>query len=61
MATCIYCGKGPAVGNNVSHSNRRTKRWLHANIQKVRAVINGSTRRISVCTSCIRSGLVGKP
>lgn len=61
MAVCYFCGKGPAVGMNVSHSHRRTKRWIRPNIQRVRAMIGGTPQRISVCTKCIRSGLVVKP
>jgi large subunit ribosomal protein L28 len=46
---------------NVSHSHRRTKRRWDPNIQRVRAVVNGSNRHINVCTSCIRAGKVTKP
>jgi large subunit ribosomal protein L28 len=60
-AVCDICGKKPAFGMNVSHSHRRTKRRWNPNIQKVRAVVKGSPRRISVCTSCIRAGKITKP
>ncbi|MEG0832262.1 MAG: 50S ribosomal protein L28, partial [Acidaminococcaceae bacterium] len=50
--------KGEAAGNNVSHSNRHTKRTWKPNIQRVRAVVEGSTRRLNVCTRCLRSGKV---
>ena len=33
---CEICGKGQVSGNNVSHSNRHTKRKWNANIQNVR-------------------------
>jgi large subunit ribosomal protein L28 len=46
---------------NVSHSHRRTKRRWDPNIQNVRALINGTPKRINVCTSCIRAGKVTKP
>jgi large subunit ribosomal protein L28 len=46
---------------NVSHSHRRTKRRWNPNIQRVRAVVNGSSKRLNVCTSCIRAGKVTKP
>jgi len=55
---CEICGKGPSVGNNVSHANNKTKRRWYPNIQKVKAVRNGAVKRINVCTRCIRSGLV---
>ena len=58
--TCDVCGKGPSVGNNVSHANNRTKRLWRPNLQRVRANLNGSVRRILACTQCIRSGKVLK-
>ena len=59
-STCEVCGKKPSLGMSVSHSHRRTKRRWNPNIQRVRAVVNGTTRRIDVCTSCIRAGKVQK-
>ena len=58
---CDICGKGPMVGNNVSHANNRTKRRFMPNLQKVRGVKNGRVTRMLVCTRCIRSGKVQKP
>jgi large subunit ribosomal protein L28 len=58
--TCQICGKGPAVGNNVSHANNRTKRILYPNLQTVRARVDGGNRRIRVCTRCLRSNRVEK-
>jgi large subunit ribosomal protein L28 len=58
--TCDVCGKGPSVGNNVSHANNRTKRRWRPNLQRVRATVDGSVRRILACTQCIRSGKVLK-
>ena len=55
---CEICGKGQVSGNNVSHSNRHTKRKFNANIQTVRVEENGTVTRKNVCTSCIRSGKV---
>ncbi len=60
-AVCELCGKRPGFGMSVSFSHRRTKRRWNPNIQRVRALVGGSSRRISVCTSCIRAGKVVKP
>jgi large subunit ribosomal protein L28 len=60
-AVCEVCGKHSSVGMSVSHSHRRTKRRWYPNIQRVRAIVGGSPRRLSVCTSCIRAGKVTKP
>ncbi len=57
---CSICGKGPAVGNNVSHANNKTRRRWLPNLQQVRARLNGAVRRIRVCTRCLRSGKVEK-
>ena len=59
-AVCDVCGKRPSFGMNVSHSHRRTKRRWIPNIQRVRAVVDGGTKRMDVCTSCIRAGKVEK-
>lgn len=57
---CDICGKGPAVGRNVSHAHNVTRRRFEANIQRVKAVIDGGVRRIRVCTRCLRSNRVVK-
>ncbi|HBQ20393.1 MAG: 50S ribosomal protein L28 [Deltaproteobacteria bacterium GWA2_38_16] len=57
---CDHCGKKPLVGNSVSHANNKRKRRTFPNIQTVRAVLNGSVRRIRVCTRCLRSGFITK-
>lgn len=55
---CEVCGKGTLAGNNVSHSNRHTKRAWKPNIQQVRAIVNESVKHVNVCTRCLRSGKV---
>ena len=57
---CEICGKKPSTGFNVSHANNKTKKVFKPNLQKVRAVDNGSVRNVKVCTRCIRSGAVKK-
>jgi large subunit ribosomal protein L28 len=57
---CEVCGKGPAVGRKVSHAHNVRPRRFEPNLQSVRAVINGATKRIRVCTRCIRSSKVIK-
>ena len=58
--TCEICGKHRSVGNTVSHANNKTKRTWSANLQSVRAKMDGGVRKILVCTRCIRSGRVQK-
>ena len=57
---CEICGKGQASGNNVSHSNRHTRRKWNANIQPVKVNEGGTIKRIKVCTKCLRAGKVNK-
>ena len=71
---CEFCGKRTRVGAAVSRRGLAkskggvgqkvtgvTKRTFKPNIQLVRAVINGETRRVKICTACIRSGKIQKP
>ena len=57
---CEVCGKHKISGCQVSHSNRHTKRTWKPNIQRVRAKVGGETKRIKVCTSCLKSGKVDR-
>jgi large subunit ribosomal protein L28 len=57
---CEICGKGPAVGRNISHAHNVTPRRFEPNLQRVRAIVNGGIRRIRVCTRCLRSNKVTK-
>jgi large subunit ribosomal protein L28 len=57
-ANCEICGKGPGFGHTISHSHIRTKRRFNPNIQRVRALVQGSPKRIDVCTSCLKAGKV---
>ncbi|MFQ6132988.1 MAG: 50S ribosomal protein L28 [Armatimonadota bacterium] len=57
---CDICGKGPRSGHNVSHSQRHTKRRFMPNLQRVRAVVNGSPKRVKVCSACLKAGKVQK-
>lgn len=55
---CEICNKGVVSGNNVSHSNRKSKRKWAPNVQRVRVIENGTPTRKYVCTRCLRSGAV---
>lgn len=57
---CEVCGKGPQVGNNVSHANNKTKRRWLPNLRRVRALHQGRVRHLMVCTRCLRSGRIVK-
>ena len=54
---CQISGKRPRVGNNVSHSNIKTKRKFYPNLQKKKFYIPEEDRWITVkvSTSVIRT------
>lgn len=58
--SCEICGKRPVVGRQHSHANNVSARRFEPNLQTVRAIVNGGTRRIRVCTRCLRSNKVVK-
>lgn len=55
---CYVTGKGPGTGNNVSHSNRKTRRKWGVNVQKVRILVDGKPKRVYVSTRALKSGKV---
>ena len=56
MAKCDFCGKDVSFGIKVSHSHRRSNRTWKPNIKRVKAVVNGTPKRVYACTRCLRSG-----
>jgi large subunit ribosomal protein L28 len=57
---CEICSKAPVFGHTISHAHNVTNRRWTPNIQRVKVRIAGKTRRIRVCTRCLRSGKVEK-
>ncbi len=55
---CSICGKGQTAGNNVSHSNRKTKRTFAANVQKVSYKKDDKVVTGYVCARCLKSDKV---
>ena len=62
MAKCEICEKSIAHGNKISiarsHVSRRTSRTFKPNLRRVKAIIDGNVKTISVCAKCLRSGKV---
>jgi large subunit ribosomal protein L28 len=54
---CQVTGKGPMVGNNVSHANNKTKRRFLPNLQSRRFWIEGENRwvRLRVTAHALRT------
>ena len=70
---CSICSKTSFMGNRIIrhglpkksggiglHTTGITRRRFKANIQQVKAVVDGSVRTVQVCTSCIKAGKVVK-
>ena len=53
---CAITGKGPMVGNSVSHANNKPKRRFMPNLRTVRVTLeDGTTRKIKVAASTLRT------
>lgn len=53
---CALCGKGrPMFGNNVSFSQRHTKRRWQPNVQRVTIRQGERMVRMHVCARCLRT------
>ena len=57
---CHSCGKGPAFGNSRSHSMVATRRRFEPTLQKVRIQDGAGSRRVYVCTRCLKANKVVK-
>jgi large subunit ribosomal protein L28 len=57
---CDVCGKGPAVGHRISHAHNLSKRRWLPNLVSMQAMVEGTPRRIRVCTRCLKAGKVTK-
>lgn len=53
---CYFCKKSSVKGNKVSKSNNRKKRRFKPNLQKIKIKENGQTKKVYVCTRCIKAG-----
>ncbi len=58
MAKCAICDKGVHFGNAVSHSHRKSSKQWKPNIRTVKAIVEGQSKKIHVCSKCLRSGKV---
>lgn len=55
MAKCEICGKKPLSGNNVSFSQRHTKRQWKPNVQKTTLLKDGRLQKVKICSRCLRT------
>lgn len=57
---CQVTGKGPVVGNNVSHSNRKTRRRFLPNLQTHRFWVEAESRFIKLRLSTSGMRIIDK-
>ena len=64
MAKCAICDKTQSNGNKLSitrsHISKRSPRTWKPNLRSVKAVVDGETKTIQVCSKCLRSGKVNR-
>ncbi len=58
MARCTICNKATVFGNSRSHAMNQANRPFKPNLKKVKIVVNGTVKRVNVCTRCLRSNKV---
>ncbi len=65
MRVCDITGKGKQYGNNVSFSQRHTKKVWNPNLQIKTIIVDGKKVRLKVSTQAIRTlkkkGLIPTP
>ena len=57
---CAVCGKGPLVGNTVSHANNKSKTRSLPNLRSVRINDAGEVKHVRVCTRCLKANKILK-
>jgi len=71
---CEFCGKRTETGNRITRRGLakakggvgrrvtgKSRRTFRPNVQRIRAKVGGSVRRVKVCTRCLKAGKVVKP
>ena len=58
--TCEVCGKTPVAGHRVSHAHNVSNRQFQPNLGAFARPSRAASKRVTVCTRCLRSGKVAK-
>jgi large subunit ribosomal protein L28 len=71
---CEFCGKGTRSGAQIARRGLpkkkggiglritgHTLRKFKPNVQRVRALVNGTATKVKICTRCLKSGRIVKP
>ena len=57
---CEVCGKTPLKSAKVTFSHKQNVHRQAPNLQNVNVVMNGSVKKITVCSSCLKANKVQK-
>lgn len=57
---CEICGKAPIKAAKITFSHKQIVHTQEPNLQSVKVKLNGTVKRIKVCTSCIKANKVQK-
>ena len=55
---CEICGKAPIKAAKLTFSHKQIVHTQEPNLQSVKVNMNGTVKRIKVCTSCLKTGKV---
>ena len=57
---CEICGKSALKSSKLTCSHKEIPNRQTPNLQSIRTNVNGQTKRVTVCTSCLKAGKVQK-
>lgn len=57
---CDVCGKKPLKAAKISFSHKQHVHRQFPNLQSVKINVNGTVKKIKVCTSCLKANKVAK-
>ena len=53
---CEVCGKKPIKAAKLTFSHKQIVKRQTPNLQDIRVNVNGQTKKMTVCTSCYKTG-----
>ena len=57
---CEVCGKKPLKAAKLTFSHKQIVHRQTPNLQTIKVNVNGNTKKMTVCTSCLKAGKVQK-
>jgi len=57
---CEVCGKSALKSSKLTFSHKQIPNRQQPNLQDIRVNVNGQTKKMTVCTSCLKAGKVQK-